>query len=184
MHVHVPVGDNGELPEVNTWLTKLEERKLEHYDMEQQVASACGVAMRQSRRREALKRKAEVVAHDEGRCCKLGEAGGANQQFSSGGMEGVSIGLHDLEAGEQVVISIVANAMSQCAHTTKDSMDACSPCSTNKRKALGDWCALHKSKARRILQGKMNKRAAEHSAGDSGSSKRLRLQWGAVPAME
>ena len=185
--VQVLIGDNGELPEVNIWLTKLEERRLEHYEIERQVLQACGGVARQSKGKEALKRKADTVAQGAGRSCELGQVGGANQRFRAGGVSGVSIGLQDLEASEQATVKVAINAMSQCAHTTVDSLDACSRCKGNRKRALIGWCVKHKQKARKIVQAKLNKRVREEEASNAGSgngSKQLKLQWSSVPVVE
>jgi len=102
-------------------------------------------------------------------------------------VSGVSIGLQDLEASEQATVKVAINAMSQCAHTTVDSLDACSRCKGNRKRALIGWCVKHKQKARKIVQAKLNKRVREEEASNAGSgngSKQLKLQWSSVPVVE
>ena len=140
---------NGELPEVNAWLTKLECRKLQHWEMEQAVVAACGGKCRASKGKESLKRKAEVVSAERGQGCELGQQGSSNCRFKGElGDVGCRVEIDDLTSEDQCVVKIAIRGLSACTHSKVEELDACSTCMPQRKRALRDWCVKRKHKAK------------------------------------
>ena len=134
-----------------------------------------------SKAKAELKRKARVVEGEEGRDCKLGKVGGVNASMvSSEGME-MEVTVDDLHSEDQVVVKVATSGIAQCVHGDVRELDVCHRCMPHKRKALEDWCARHKHKARKVVQGKLNGRVAlEHGQGRANLA--LRTKWEDLPS--